>query len=56
MTPRGRKIRFVTSRRIRFGGAYYSTQSKEYNLTAGEFDLNDSDKSRAPAFCTRPLN
>ena len=46
-TPTGRKIRFVTSRRIRFGEAYYSTQSKEYNLTAGEFDLNDSDKSKS---------
>jgi hypothetical protein len=46
-TPTGRKIRFVTSRRIRFGEAYYSTQSKEYNLTAGEFDLNDSDKGKS---------
>ena len=46
-TPTGRKIRFVTSRRIRFGEAYYSTQSKEYNLTAGEFELNDSDKSKS---------
>ena len=31
---------------IRIGEAYYSTQSKEYNLTAGEFDLNDSDKDK----------
>ncbi len=46
-TPTGRKIRFVTNRRIRFGEAYNSTQSKEYNLTAGEFDLNDSDKSKS---------
>ena len=46
-TSTGRKIRFVTSRRIRFGEAYHSTQSKEYNLTAGEFDLNDSDKSKS---------
>lgn len=46
-TPTGRKIRFVTSRRIRFGETYHSTQSKEFNLTAGEFDLNDSDKSKS---------
>ena len=46
-TPTGRKIRFVTNRRIRFGEAYNSTQSKEYNLTAGEFDLNDSDKNKS---------
>ena len=35
-TPTGRKIRFVTNRLLRFGESYYSTQSKEYNLTAGE--------------------
>jgi hypothetical protein len=45
-TPTGRKIRFVTNRLVRFGEAFYSTQSKEYNLTAGEFDLNDSDKDK----------
>jgi len=46
-TPTGRKIRFATNRKIAFGEAYRSTQSKEYNLTAGEFDLNDSDKSKS---------
>ena len=46
-TPTGRKIRFATNRRIAFGEAYQSTQSKEYNLTAGEFDLNDSDKKKS---------
>ena len=46
-TPTGRKIRFATNRKIAFGEAYNSTQSKEYNLTAGEFDLNDSDKSKS---------
>jgi hypothetical protein len=44
-TPTGRKIRFVTNRLLRFGEAYYDTQSREYNLTAGEIDLNDSDKN-----------
>ena len=46
-TDTGRKIRFVTSRRIQFGEAYYNTQSKAYNLTAGEFNLNDSDKNKS---------
>jgi hypothetical protein len=46
-TPTGRKIRFVTNRQIRFGEAYFDTQSKQYNLTAGEFDLNDSDKKKS---------
>jgi hypothetical protein len=46
-TPTGRKIRFVTNRRIRFGEAYNSSQSMQYNLTAGEFNLNDSDKSKS---------
>jgi len=46
-TPTGRKIRFVTNRQIRFGEAYYNTQTIAYNLTAGEFDLNDSDKDKS---------
>lgn len=46
-TPTGRKIRFVTNRPLRFGEAYYDTQSTAYNLTAGEFDLNDSDKDKS---------
>jgi hypothetical protein len=46
-TDTGRKIRFVTSRQIRFGEAYANSQSIAYNLTAGEFDLNDSDKSKS---------
>jgi hypothetical protein len=46
-TPAGRRITFVTSRRILMAEARNSTQSKEYNLTAGAFDLNDSDKSKS---------
>ena len=46
-TPTGRKIRFVTNRQIRFGEAYYDTQSQAFNLTAGEIDLNDQDKSKS---------
>jgi len=45
-TPTGRKIRFVTNRELRYGESYYSTQSASYNLTAGEIEINDSDKSK----------
>jgi hypothetical protein len=46
-SPTGRKIRFATNRVIRFGEAYTNSQSKAFDLTAGEFDLNDSDKSKS---------
>ena len=46
-SPTGRKIRFATNRLIRFGEAYNNSQSKAFDLTAGEFDLNDSDKSKS---------
>ena len=46
-TPTGRKIRFVTNRLIRFGEAYYDTQSQAFNLSGGEIDLNDQDKSKS---------
>jgi hypothetical protein len=45
-TPTGRKIVFVTNRQIRFGEAFFDTQSQSFNLTAGEFELNTSDKSK----------
>jgi len=46
-TPTGRKIRFVTNRQLRFGEAYYNTQTTAYNLTAGEIEINDSDKDKS---------
>jgi len=46
-TPAGRKIRFVTNRLLRFGEAYYNTQTTAFNLTAGEIDINDSDKDKS---------
>jgi hypothetical protein len=46
-TPTGRTIRFITNRRIAFGEAYWSTQSKSYNLTAGEIKINEQDKSKS---------
>jgi hypothetical protein len=46
-TPTGRKIRFVTNRLLRFGEAYYNTQTTAFNLTAGEIEINDSDKNKS---------
>lgn len=46
-TPTGRKIRFVTNRLLRFGEHYYNTQTKAYNLTAGEIEINDADKNKS---------
>ena len=46
-TPTGRKIRFVTNRPIKFGEAYADTRSQAFNLSGGEFDLNDQDKSKS---------
>ena len=54
-TPTGRKIRFVTNRPITFAEVWTDSSSQSYNLTGGEFDINDSDKSKStggscPAF------
>jgi hypothetical protein len=46
-TPTGRKIRFVTNRLLRFGEVYANTQTTAYNLTAGEIEINDSDKDKS---------
>lgn len=46
-SPKGRKIRFATSRPIRFIEAYNNGPSTAYDLTAGEIDLNDKDKNKS---------
>jgi hypothetical protein len=46
-SPTGRKIRFAANRPIRFAEAYNSGPSTAFDLTAGEFDLNDSDKNKS---------
>jgi hypothetical protein len=46
-TPTGRKIVFVTNRQIRFGEAFTDSESQSFNLTAGEIELNDQDKSKS---------
>jgi hypothetical protein len=47
LTPTGRTIRFVTNRKIAFGESYWDARSKSFNLTAGEINLNDNDKSKS---------
>lgn len=46
-TPTGRKIRFVTNRQITFAEAWTDSQSQSFNLSAGELDLNDQEKSKS---------
>jgi hypothetical protein len=46
-TPTGRTIKFVTNRKITFGEAYTDSQSQSFDLTAGQLDLNDQDKSKS---------
>lgn len=47
LTPTGRTIRFVTSRKIAFGEAYWDTLTRSFNLTAGEININDKDKDKS---------
>ena len=47
LTPTGRSIRFVTNRKIAFGEAYADTLTKSFNLTAGEFNINDKDRDKS---------
>ena len=46
-SPTGRKIRFVTNRLLRFGEVYSNSQTTAYNLTAGEIEINDTDKDKS---------
>ncbi len=48
-TPTGRKIRFVTNRTIARGEGYADNSNAPgtFNLTGGEFDLNDSDRKQS---------
>jgi hypothetical protein len=46
-TPTGHKVRFATNRLIRFREAYYNTQSQDFDLTAGEINIDDNDKNKS---------
>ena len=45
-TPTGRKIRFITNRPIRFGEAWSDSSSQAFDLSGGEIEINDQDKSK----------
>jgi len=46
-TPTGRTIKFCTNRKISFGEAYADSQSQSFDLTAGQLEINDQDKSKS---------
>jgi hypothetical protein len=46
-TPTGRTIKFCTNRKISFGEAYTDAQSQSFDLTAGQIEINDQDKSKS---------
>jgi hypothetical protein len=46
-TPTGRKIRFVTNRPIRLAEVWTDSRSQSYDLSGGEIDLNDQDRSKS---------
>src|SRR5208283_1345288 len=46
-TPTGRKIRFITNRQIRFGEAWSDSPTQAFDLSGGELDINDQDKSKS---------
>jgi len=46
-TATGRRVRFVTNRRIAFNEAAQNTRSQAFNLTAGEIDINEKDNSQS---------
>jgi hypothetical protein len=46
-TPTGRKIRFITNRQISFAEAWTDSQSQSFDLSGGEIDVNDQDKSKS---------
>jgi len=42
-TPTGRRVRFITNRKIAFAEATWNTRSRAFDLTAGEVNINDQD-------------
>jgi hypothetical protein len=46
-TPTGYRVRFITTRWVRFFEAFADTRSQTYNLTAGEFDINTRDQNKS---------
>lgn len=45
--PNGRRIIFVTNRKITFAEDWADSESKSFDLTAGQIDINEQDKSKS---------
>jgi len=50
VTPTGRQITFVTSRPHQFDEVDATAQSQSFDLAVGQFDLNDTDRSKNKGF------
>ncbi|MGD0789838.1 MAG: hypothetical protein ABR898_17830 [Terracidiphilus sp.] len=50
LTPTGRKITFIASRPHLFNEADPPASTQSFDLAIGEFDLNDTDKSKSTGF------
>lgn len=53
-TPTGRKISFVTNRRISFFEAFLDTQSQAYDLTAVLCEINDQNPKKIRRYFPPP--
>jgi hypothetical protein len=49
-TPTGRQITFVTVRPVQSGEANPDSPSQSFDLTVGQFDLNDTDNTKSTGF------
>jgi len=49
-TATGREIQFVARRQLRSREAYHDTRTAAYDLTAGEFNLNDAHNAGSTGF------
>jgi len=46
-TPTGHKVRFITNRPVSIGEQRNMARSADYDLTTGEIEINDSDKTKS---------
>ena len=46
-TPTGRRVRFITNRRIAFAEAAWNTRSRSFDITAGEVNINNQEAGQS---------
>jgi hypothetical protein len=49
-TPTGRQIRFITNRQIRTAEIATDSDSQNFDLTAGEINLDDTNQKKSTGF------